>query len=157
MVSSRRTSRVFSKTRPSMLRPHTKYQGKRYASRKRSSRCTTTYNEGWRRRGGVSQCVQVQGASHLYLRMLQCCLAGRYVRNLSARGRGQSDALDGGGVCALGVARAQANAPQFVMGARFGEAALASVHEGQIHFLVWESFARLPRRTICSHSCCHKS
>ena len=64
-------------------------------------------------------------------------LAGRYVRIFFARvGLGQGGALDGRSVCALGVARAQADAPQFVMGARFGEAALASVHEGHAHFLV---------------------
>ena len=74
-----------------------------------------------------------------------------------ARGRGQSGALDCQGVCALEVARAQADAPKFVMGARFGEAALASEHEGQAHFLVLEEFARLPRRAKCSHSCCQKS
>ena len=92
----------------------------------------------------------------MFVRMSQCCLAGRYVRNIFARGRGQSDALDCRGVCALGVARAQADAPQFVTGARFGEAALAGVHEGHA-FSFWENFARLPRRTKCSHSCCQKS
>ena len=51
-------------------------------------------------------------------------------------------ALDCRGVCALGAARAQADAPQFVMGARFGEAALASVHEGQAHFLVLGEFCQ---------------
>ena len=71
-----------------------------------------------------------------FVRMLQCCLAGRYVRNLFARGRGQSGALDGRGVCALGVARSEADAPQFIMGARLEEAALASVYEGRTHFLV---------------------
>ena len=68
--------------------------------------------------------------------MLQCSLAGRYVCNLFARGRGQSGALNGRGVCAFGVARAEADAPPFVMGARFGEATLASVDEGQAHFSV---------------------
>ena len=53
-----------------------------------------------------------------------------------ARGRGQSGANDSRGVCAFGVAPAQADAPQFVMGILFGEAALASVHEGQGYFLV---------------------
>ena len=33
-------------------------------------------------------------------------------------------------------ALSQADALQFVMGDRFGEVALASVHEGQAHFLV---------------------
>ena len=47
-----------------------------------------------------------------------------------ARGRGQSGAHDCRGVCALGVARAQADAPQFVMGARFGEAAWAQCARG---------------------------
>ena len=75
--------------------------------------------------------------------MSQSCLAGRYVGNLFARGRGQSGALDCRVVCALEVARAQADAPQFVMGARFGEAALASEHEGQAHFLVLEEFCQV--------------
>ena len=65
-----------------------------------------------------------------FVRMSQCCLAGRYVRNLFARGRGQSGANGCRGVCALGVARAQADAPQFVMGARFGEAAWAQCARG---------------------------
>ena len=33
------------------------------------------------RRGGVRQYLQGQGVSHLFVRMSQCCLAGRYVRN----------------------------------------------------------------------------
>ena len=75
--------------------------------------------------------------------MSQCCLARGYVRNLFARGRGQSGALDCRGVCALGVACAQADAPPFVMGARFGEAALASVHESPAHFLVLGEFCQV--------------
>ena len=59
------------------------------------------------------------------MRMSQCCLAGRYIRIFFIRGRGQSGALDCRGVCALGVARAQADSSQIVMGARFGEAAWA--------------------------------
>ena len=75
--------------------------------------------------------------------MLQCCFAGEYVRNIFARGRGQSGALSGRGIYALGDARTQANASQFIMGARFGEAALASVHESQAHFLVLGEFCRV--------------
>ena len=90
----------------------------------------------------------------MFVRMSQCCLAGRYVGNLFARGCGQSGVLNGQGVCASRVARAQANVPQFAMRARFGEAALASVRAIQVRFLVLEKFARLPRRTMCSHSCC---
>ena len=60
-----------------------------------------------------------------------------------ARGRGQGGALNGRGVCALGAARAQVDAPQFVMGARFGEAALASVHEVQAHFFVLGEFCQV--------------
>ena len=114
MVSSRRISRACSKA---------KNQGKKRAGCKRSGRYTTIYHGGKLRRGGVRQYVQGQGVSHLFVRMSQCCLAGRYVRNLFARGRGQSGAHDCRGVCALGVARAQADIPQFVMGTRFGEAA----------------------------------
>ena len=47
-----------------------------------------------------------------------------------SRGRGQSGAHDCRGVCALGVARGQADAPQFVTGARFGEAAWAQSARG---------------------------
>ena len=134
MVSSRRISRACSIA---------KYQGKRRAGRKRSGRCTTSYHEGRLRRGGVGQYVQGQRVSHIFVRMSQCCLAGRYVLNLFARGRGQSGALDCRGACALEVARAQADAPEFVMRARFGEAALASVHEGQDYFLVLGEFRQV--------------
>ena len=58
-------------------------------------------------------------------------------------GRGQSGALGCRGVYALGVARAQADALQFIMGARFGEAALDSVHEGQEYFLVSGEFCQV--------------
>ena len=116
MVSSRRISRACTKA---------KYQGKKRAGCKRSGRCSTNYREGRLRRGGVGQYVQGQGVSHLFVRMFQCCLAGRYVRNIFARGR------------------AQADAPPFVMGARFGEAALASVHEGREHFLVLGKFCHV--------------
>ena len=60
-----------------------------------------------------------------------------------ARGHSQTGALNGRDVCAFGVGRAQADAPQFVMEARFGEAALASVHEGQAHFLVLGEFCKV--------------
>ena len=121
MVSSRRISRACFKA---------KYQGKRRAGCKRSGRYTTIYHGGKLRRGGVRQYVQGQGVSHFFVRTSQCCLAGRYVRNLFARGRGQSGAHDCRGVRALGVSRAQADAPQFVMGARFGEAAWAQCAQG---------------------------
>ena len=75
--------------------------------------------------------------------MSQSCLAGRYVRNIFARDRGQSGTLDGRGMCTLGVARAQVDAPQFFMETRFGEAALASVHEGQTHFLILGEFCQV--------------
>ena len=39
------------------------------------------------------------------------------------------------GVCALGVARAQADAQQFVMEARFGEAALVNVSKGKAYLI----------------------
>ena len=57
-----------------------------------------------------------------------------------ARGHGRSGALEGKGVCAFLLARVQANAPQLVTGARFGEVALACVHEGQAHFLILVAF-----------------
>ena len=75
--------------------------------------------------------------------MSQCCLAGQHVRNRFASGRDQSGALDCRGVCVHGVARALADAPQFVMGARFDEAVLDSVHEGQAHFLVLGEFSQV--------------
>ena len=40
------------------------------------------------------------------------------------------------GVFALGVARAQADAPQFVMGARFGEAALVNMSKGKAYLII---------------------
>ena len=130
MISSRRISRACSKD---------KYQGKRRTGCKRSGRCTTIDHGGKLRRGGVRRYVQGQGVSHLFVRMSQCCLAGRFVRNLFARVRGQSGALDCLGVCTLGVARAQADAPQFAMGTRFGEAALAQCARGP------DAFSRIGR------------
>ena len=44
------------------------------------------------------------------------------------------------GVCALGVARAQADAQQFVMGARFGEAALVNVSKGKVYLIFLGGF-----------------
>ena len=135
MVSLRRISRACSKA---------KYQGKRRAGCKRSGRCATNHHEGRLRRGGVGQRVQGHGVSYLFVRILQCCIAERYVRNLSVTGRGQSGALNCRGVCAIiGIARTQADAPQLVMGASFGEAALASVQEGQAHFLVLGGFCQV--------------
>ena len=43
----------------------------------------------------------------------------------------------------LSGSRAQADALPFVMGARFGEAALASVREGRAHFLVLGEFCQV--------------
>ena len=40
------------------------------------------------------------------------------------------------GVCALGVARAQVDAPQFTIGARFGEAALVNVSKGKAYLII---------------------
>ena len=68
---------------------------------------------------------------------------GSDLQNLFVRGRGQSGALNGRGVCALEVARAQSDTPQLVMRAHFEEAALASVHEGQAHFLVLGEFCQV--------------
>ena len=115
MVSPRRISRACFKA---------KYQGKRCAGQAlRPVHHHISWGQASARRR--SPTCQGQGVSHLFVRMSQCCLAGRYVRNLFARGRGQSGVLDCRGVCALEVVRAQADAPQFVMGARFGEAAWA--------------------------------
>ena len=50
-----------------------------------------------------------------------------------ARGHGQTGALNGRDVCAFGVARSQADALQFVMGDRFGEA----------HFVVLGEFCQV--------------
>ena len=52
------------------------------------------------------------------------------------------------------VASAQADASQVVVRACFGEAAVAGSNKGKVHLLVWENFARLPRRTMFSHSDC---
>ena len=40
------------------------------------------------------------------------------------------------GVRDLGVARAQVDAPQFIMGARFGEAALVNVSKGKVYLII---------------------
>ena len=50
-----------------------------------------------------------------------------------ARGHGQTGALNDRDVCAFGVARSQADALQFVMGDRFGEA----------HFVVLGEFCQV--------------
>ena len=50
-----------------------------------------------------------------------------------ARGHGQTGALNGRDVCAFGVARSQADALQFVMGDRSGEA----------HFVVLGEFCEV--------------
>ena len=63
-----------------------------------------------------------------------------FSQSFCQRSWSQCGALYCRGVCPPGVARVQADAPQFVMGARFGEAALASVHEGQAHLLVLGEF-----------------
>ena len=103
-----------------------------------SGQCTTIYHEGRLRQGGVCQCVQGQGFSHLFLRMSLCCLAGRYVSNIFFRGRSQSTHLI---VEVFVLSGLHAPRPmQFLMEVRFGEAVLASVHEGQAHFLVWGEF-----------------
>ena len=47
------------------------------------------------------------------------------------------------GVCALGVARAQADAQQFVMGARFGEAALVNVSKGKVYLIILWGFCHV--------------
>ena len=73
MVSSLRIFRASSRA---------KYMRKRRAGYKGSGRCTTNYHEGRLWRGGVGQCVQGQGVSHLFVRVLHCCLAGRHIRNL---------------------------------------------------------------------------
>ena len=44
------------------------------------------------------------------------------------------------GVCALGVARAQADAQQFVMEARFGETALVNVSKSKACFIFLGGF-----------------
>ena len=44
------------------------------------------------------------------------------------------------------IAGAQTDAPQFVMGARFGEAALAGMHKGQAHILVLGGFCQVVLR-----------
>ena len=44
--------------------------------------------------------------------------------------------IDCRGVCALEVARAQADAPQFTIGTRFGEAALVNVSKGNAYLII---------------------
>ena len=93
----------------------------------------TNYHEGRLRRGGGGQCVQRQGVSNIFVRMPQCCLAVRYVRNFLQEVVAKGVHLI---VEAFVLSRSHALRPMPHMGARFGEAALASVHEGRAHFLV---------------------
>ena len=132
MVSSRRISRACSKV---------KYQGKRRTGQ--ALRPITIYHGGKLRRGGVRQYVQGQGVPHLFVRISQGCLAGRYVRNLFARGRDQSGTHDCRGVCALGVARAQADALQLSWGLASAKRRRHSAHEGQARFLVLGEFCQV--------------
>ena len=124
MVPSRRIPRACSKV---------KYQGKRWAGCKRSGRCATIYHGGKLRRGGVRQYVQGQGVSHIFVRMSQCCLAEQYVRNLFAKGRGQSSAL------AFVLSGSHAFKPMshnLSWGLASARRRWHSVHDGQAHFLV---------------------
>ena len=54
----------------------------------------------------------------------------------------------GGGV----TAGAQADAPQFDMGARFGETAMDSMHEGQARSIRLEDFCWVASKDYISHS-----
>ena len=65
-----------------------------------------------------------------FVRMWQCCLAGRYVCNLFARGRGQSGAHDCRGVWLSGSHALRPMPNKFVVGARFGKAAWAQCARG---------------------------
>ena len=58
--------------------------------RTHSGRCPTIYHGGSLRGGGVGQCVQGQGVSHHFVRILPVCLGGLNVRILAARNRDRS-------------------------------------------------------------------
>ena len=86
---------------------HTRSQGKRRASHKRSGRCPTNCRQGWLRRRGGHRFEQGQVASPRFGRILQGSNLVRWFRILFAIDRGRSDALDGRGVSALGGRRKQ--------------------------------------------------
>ena len=147
MVSSRRISRASSKG---------KYMRKRRAGYKGSGRCTTNYHEGRLWRGGAGQYVLGQGVSHLFVRMLQCCLAGRYIRILLPEVMVK---LKPSMVETFVLLRSHALRPMphsLSWGLASGRWRWPVCTRATRIFSFWKNFARLPRWVKCSHSCCQK-
>ena len=147
-VSSRRISRAFSKA---------KYMRKRRASYKGSGRCTTNYHEGRLWRGGVGQCIQGQGVSHLFVRMLQCCLAGRYICNFLPEVMVKLEPLMVETFVLLGSHALRPTPYSLSWGIASGRRRWLVCTRARRIFSFWDIFARLSRWAKCSHSCCQKS
>ena len=148
MVSSRRIFRACSKA---------KYQGKR--PRLQALR-PVHHNLSWgqasaRRRSPI--CPRAKSVSHLFVRMSQCCLAGRCVRNLFARGHGQSGALTVEAFVLSGSHALRPMPHNLPWGLASGRRPWSMCPRARRISSFCEDFSRLPRRTKCSHSCCQKS
>ena len=127
MVSSRRISRACSRA---------KYQGK---TRRLQALRPVHHNLSW----GQASARRRLPISPRAKRILSFC------ENVAMLPRGTiySQSLckrswpkwrtDCRGVCALGVARAQADAPQLIMGARFGEATFANKSKGKAYLSIF--------------------
>ena len=128
MVSSRRISRACSRA---------KYQGKR---RRLQALRPVHHNLAWgqasaRRRSLISPRAKRISYFRENVAMLPretiCSHFFFFCKRSWSKWR-----TDCRGVCALGVTRAQADAPQFVMGARFGEAALVNASKGKAYLII---------------------
>ena len=147
MVSSRRISRACSKAkyqgkrrRLRALRPvHHNLSGGKASARRRSPVCPRARRISYFCEN-IAMLPRGTICSQSFCKRSRPKWRTRLSRRLWSRGRTRS------GRCSKNC-----------HGARFGEAALASEHEGQAHFLGLEEFAMLPRRAKCSHSCCQKS
>ena len=148
MVSSRRISRACSKA---------KYQGKR---RRLQALRPVHHNSSWgqasaRRRSSI--CPSAKRISSFCENVAMFCLAGRYVRNLFARGRGQSGALTVEAFVLSGSHALRPMPHNLSWGLASGRRRWSMCPRARRISSFWEDFARLPRRTKCSHSCCQKS
>ena len=148
MVSSRRISRASSKA---------KYVRKRRAGYKGSDRCTTNYHEGRLWRGGVGQYVQGKGVSHLFVRMLQYCLAGRYIRNVLPELMVKLEPLVVETFVLLESHALRPMPHSLSWGLDSGRWRWPVCTRARRIFSFWENFVGLPRWAKCSHSCCQKS
>ena len=143
MASSRRISRASSKA---------KYMRKRRAGYKGSGRHKTNYHEGRLWRGGVGQCAQGQGVSHLFVRMLQCCLAGRYIRNLLPEVMVKLEPFIVETFVLLGSHALRPIPHSLSWELASGRWRWPVCTRARRIFSFWENFVRLPRWAKCSHA-----